>query len=283
MLGNVIVVSRARDLGVNRISIPEIMTHIRASNYSIFVPNCELPLFKASLPGEVDVLAEESLLGDWTTKRIAGALPAPVDGRAGWYLQQFLKIEAVRQLPALSEALIWDGDTVPLRPMNFKDSSGRVGFYVGREHHEPYFDTTRSLLRLGRAIPHSFVAQCMYVRVHWICALLAAIEDRSSSGWIEAILRSISGKFPSEFSEYETIGTFVANRWQSEMYLNHRPWFRWGMSHFGGVDRITAAGLRRLGRSYDYVALESWDKGFPALVRSRKTRLFDLIRYRALA
>jgi hypothetical protein len=278
MLDSVIVVTCARDLSVNKISIPAVVKHFRASTYSIVVPNREIAQFRAQLPPEVTVIAEESLLGDWTIQKIAKVLPLAAATRAGWYLQQLLKIEAVRQLPETSEALIWDGDTIPLRPMTFKDGANRIGFYIGREHNEPYRDATRRLLGVEKAIPHSFVAQCMYVRVRWICELLAVIERRTGTGWIEAILAGIPGKSESEFSEYETIGTFVMAAFPSEMFINYRRWFRWGMGHFGGIDRVSAAGLDDLSRSYDYVALESWDRGAAAWVRSRRERLLDSVR-----
>jgi hypothetical protein len=275
MLGHVIVVSRARDLPINRLSIPAVTMHLPAPAYSIIVPNHDLPRFRATLPGEVTVVAEESLLSGWTLKRIQQSLPPSVAARAGWYLQQLLKIEAVRQLPGDSEALVWDGDTIPLRPIEFKDAAGRIGFYTGREHHEPYFQATRRLFGSGRMIPRSFIAQCMYVRVRWIHELLGVIEGRAGSGWGEAILGCVPGLSPSEFSEYETIGTFVAGAFPAQMFINHRPWFRWGMAYFGSIDQVRAAGLGRLARSYDYVALESWDRGPAAWVRSRLQRFLD--------
>ncbi len=270
-----IIVTCARDLPVNRLSIPAVLNNIRASTYAIIVPGRDLPQFRSALPGGATVVAEESLLGDWTIAKIAQSLPRAVATRAGWYLQQLLKLEAVRQMTEGSEALIWDGDTVPLRPMMFKDAAGRIGFYVGRELYEPYFDATRHLLGLGRALPHSFIAQCMYLRVRWIHELLADIERRTATGWIEAILHCIPGKSPSEFSEYETIGTFVASTHRADIFINPRPWFRWGMGHFGGIEQVTAEGLERLSRSYDYVALERWDRGGKAWVRSRTQRLLD--------
>jgi hypothetical protein len=277
-LAAVIIVTCARDLPVNRLSIPAVVEKIRASSYTIVVPRRDLPKFRAVLPGEVTVVAEESLLGDWTVPKLAQLLPPAVATRAGWYFQQLLKLEAVRRMTETSEALIWDGDTVPLQPMKFKDADGRIGFYVGREHYEPYFAATHRLLGLGRALPHSFIAQCMYLHVRWVHELLAIIERRAATGWIEAILKDIPGKSPSEFSEYETIGTFVATAHGADIFINPRPWFRWGMGHFGGIEQVTAHGLAQLSRSYDFVALESWDRGGKAWVRSRAQRLIDRVR-----
>jgi hypothetical protein len=273
---NVITVSCDRDLAVNRLSIPAVLRQIRASSYTLVVPGADVPRFKAALPGEVHTIAEEAVL-DWSIERIAQALPPAVAGRAGWYLQQFLKIEVIRQFAGAAEALIWDGDTIPLRPMNFKDSDGRIGFYVGRERHEPYFETLRWLLGLGRVIPKSFIAQCMYVRVGWVHALLAKIEERTGKAWIEAVLTCVQGKDSSEFSEYETLGTYAMTAFAAEVFINHRPWYRWGMAHFGGIDRVNPAGLEKLSRAYDYVALERWDRGHAAWLRSRTQRISDLV------
>jgi Family of unknown function (DUF6492) len=273
---SVVIVSCARDLAVNRLSIPAVLQQIRASSYAVVVPGRDLPSFKAVLPGEVDAIAEETLLPAWSVGRIADSLPSAVAPRGGWYLQQFLKIEAIRQLAGGEEALIWDGDTIPLRPMNFKDTDDRIGFYVGRgERHEPYFDTLRRLLGLERVMPESFIAQSMYVRVNWIHSLLEAIMQRTGKAWVDSILACISGIDPSEFSEYETLGTFVVSSFPREVFLIDRPWYRWGMAHFGGIDRVSELGLQKLSRIYDYVALERWDRGRVAWLRSRTQRLID--------
>jgi len=273
----VVVASCRRDLPVNAISIPALMRHVSASNYFIVVPSADLPAFRAALPGEVSLMAEESLITDWPLDRIAKALAPDFADRAGWYLQQFIKIEAVRRLAANAEALIWDGDTVPLRQLDFKDPQDRIGFYVSRERYQPYFDTARRVAGLERAIPQSFIAQCMYLRARWVQALLDRIEQTTGREWIEAILSALPGRCPSEFSEYETIGTFAMSEFRDGTFVNHRPWFRWGMAHFGGIQSVTPAGLERLARSYDFVALESWDRGARAWLRGRVQRLADRV------
>jgi hypothetical protein len=278
MLADVIVVSCARDLPVNRISIPAVIEYIPAARYVVVVPKPDCSAFQKALPGQVTVISEESLLSGWNLGQIAAKLPQSVRLRAGWYYQQLLKIEAVRQLPGNSEALVWDGDTVPLRPLKFKDSAGRVGFYVGQENHAPYFDTTRRLLNRGRAISHSFIAQCMYLRARWIWALIETIERNANAEWVDAVLSCVTGKCQSEFSEYETIGTFVASEYSLDFFINPRPWYRWGMAYFGGIDQVTRAGLIGLSKSYDYVAFETWDRGLAATVRARRQRLADRMR-----
>jgi uncharacterized protein DUF6492 len=280
MLASIVIVSCVQDLAVNRISVPAVLENIPARNCSVIVPSGDVAAFRGALSSEVTVISEEAILTSWSIKQVRRALPPSVSARAGWYLQQFLKLEAVRQLPADSEALIWDGDTVPLRRICFKDSRNRIGFYVGLEHHQPYFDTTQRLLGMARTAPYSFIAQCMCVKVPWITALLLSIEKRVGKPWVEAILSSVPGASQSEFSEYETIGTYVMTAHPGEMFLSARPWFRWGMGLFGGIDNVTASGLLKLSRHYDYVALERWDRGTRAWMRSRGYLLSRTIRSR---
>ncbi|MGA8706903.1 MAG: DUF6492 family protein [Steroidobacteraceae bacterium] len=277
MLDAVIVVSCERDLAVNLVSIPAVVEFIEAVEYLVIVPQADVKSFRRTLPARANVVAEEQYLGNWNIGRIANTLPNRFCDRANWYLQQFVKISALNQLPCGSEALIWDGDTVPLRSLKFTDESGRIGYYLGSERHTPYFQVIHALLEIKPAIPQSFVAQCICARVQWIRKLLDAIESRSGSPWIDTILRVLPGHSKSEFSEYETIGTFVATHHPDEIFMNHGPWFRWGSGYCGGIDRADKRSLRRLSRLYDFVAFESWDRGPRAWLHSRARILGDIL------
>ncbi len=265
----VVIVTCERDLGLNRLSVPEVIAHIAADEYQVIVPDGEVACFRTALPSRVSVIPESSLLFGWTLPQIARGLPPSMTVRAGWYLQQILKIQALAALPTRSRAIIWDGDTIPLRPPVFTDSEDRIGFYAGTERHAPYFATIERLLGIERVIAGSFVAQCMSVRIQWIHELIASIEDRAGRPWVEALLAAIAGQSPSEFSEYETIGTFAFRRHPDQCFLNHRPWFRFGTAYCGGLDRITPVHLRRLARLFDFAAFERWDVGLRAALRCR--------------
>jgi len=265
----VVIVTCERDLAINRLSVPEVIAHMAADEYQVIVPDGELARFRTALPARASIVPESSLLSGWTLSAIARQLPPATAGRAGWYLQQILKMQALAALPAGSNAVIWDGDTIPLRSPVFVDDADRVGFYVGTERHAPYFATIARLLGIERAIAGSFIAQCMYVRVGWIHELIASLEQRAARPWVEALLAAITGQSPSEFSEYETIGTFAFRRHADQCFVNHRPWFRFGTAYCGGLDRITPAHLRRLAGLFDFAAFERWDTGMRAAVRCR--------------
>lgn len=281
MLDAVVIVSCERDLSVNRFSVPAVLDFIEAGEYLVIVPQSDIRTFQRALPGRASVVAEEQYIGNCSAARIANALPTQFSCRAGWYLQQFIKLSALNQLPSRSEALIWDGDTVPLRCLRFKDASGRIGYYLGSERHPPYFDVIRALLKINPAIAQSFIAQCICTRVQWIHELLAAIESRSGLPWMDSILRVLPGHSKSEFSEYETLGTFVATFHSDSIFMNHRPWFRWGSGYCGGIDGAGKESLSTLARLYDFVAFESWDRGPRAWLNSRARLLRD--RFTALA
>ena len=268
-LNRVIVIAQRRDLAVNRLAIPMVLEHIAARRYLMAVPASDVEVYRREMPSAVDILSEESVLAQWNKDAIARTLPAKVAQRAGWYLQQFLKIELAMTCAPGERSLILDGDTLPLRPLSFEDVDGRIGLYTGKEFHPPYFATIRRLLDLPRGAGYSYIAQCMCVRPVWIEALIDSIERRSGTGWIESVLRSIPGDSVSEFSEFETIGTFVASRFPSEIYLKQRPWFRWGRGYFGGDEELAPERLRKFAALYDFIALESWDRGIKAWFRSR--------------
>lgn len=265
----VVIVTCERDLPINRLSVPAVIRHIDADEYQVIVPDAEVARFRSALPSRAAILPESSLLSGWTLSAIAHRLPPQSANRAGWYLQQIIKVQALAALPSGSRAVIWDGDTIPLCSPAFTDAEDRVGFYLGTERHAPYFDTIEELLGVGRAIDGSFIAQCMHVRVRWIHELIGSIEVRKARPWVEALLAAVTGQSPSEFSEYETIGTFAVRRYPNECFIHRRPWFRFGTAYCGGLERITPAHLQRLARLFDFAAFERWDTGLRAALRSR--------------
>lgn len=269
MLNRVILASCRRDIEINRLSVPAILECVDAKRYLLVVPAADVPAFRKELPSGVEVLDERSVLPDCDIARIAGSLGSEFASRAGWYLQQFLKIELASGSAQQETALIWDADSVPLRPLAFEDSMGRIGLYTGVEFHRPYFDTIERILGLGRTVSGSFIAQCMCVRPTWISGMKDTIEFRCGRSWIDAILENLAQQHQSAFSEYETIGTYVTNAHSNEVFLNDRPWFRWGGGYFGDIRNVTASGLKQLSRYYDFVAFERWDRGFKSWCRSR--------------
>jgi hypothetical protein len=257
-IDNVISVACVKDLPVWRIAAPMILKHIAAVRYTLIVPPEDTASFRSATPPEFDIVSETCILVDakqHLARRLAETKSA---GRVGWYYQQLLKIAACASCDG-ERVLIWDADTIPLRRLKYFDESQRPIFYKGVERHGPYFGLIEHLLGLRRNVSFSFIAQSFPVRKSWLLDCLDAIEARSGTDWISAIIAGLDPDETSGFSEYETMGAFFVSSYRSEMKVTSARWHRRGNILVGGVDRLTDKKMKLLSRIYDYVSFESWD------------------------
>ena len=134
--------------------------------------------------------------------------------RAGWYLQQFLKLAAAAE-PGTEWRLVWDGDTLPLRPLRFLSDEvlPRPLLAPRADWHPPYFRTIERLLGNGSFAPHSFIHEHLLMRRDRAVALLDSLRAEGTP-WPLRVLKAIDDAdlVPSGFSEFETYGTFVHRR-----------------------------------------------------------------------
>lgn len=183
--------------------------------------------------------------------------------RAGWYFQQFLKM-SVCGLPEIAgHYLLWDADTVMLRPVTFFDGDGAVLINPSSEYYAPYFEIITRLWGKGRNVGFSFISEHLMVRSGYMKELISDIESRTPGKrpWPWTVMDLVDDKelARSGFSEYETYGNFVA--------LNHpdsqkpRPMrsLRYGARRFGL--RPNKYDLYVLSKNYSYVSFETWDRG----------------------
>lgn len=257
-IDSVISVACARDVDVWRFTSPRILRHIRARRYVLIVPPTDVELFNRISPSGVCVASEDDYLGGLSLAYIQSRMPAAMAQRAGWYLQQFVKIQAAREGGDIVN-LVWDADTAPLRQLDFVDRNGRIIYYKSKEYHLPYFTTMQKLLGMPRGVGFSFIAQCFPVRASWVNEMIDEIEKRSGVGWIDAVLDAIDHSSGSGFSEYETMGNYARHHHESELAFTDRRWLRLGNSKMGGVQALTTWRAWLYALRYDYVAFEGWD------------------------
>jgi hypothetical protein len=242
-----------------RHSSSHIVEHISAARYEVIVPDRDVSLFKELSAKPFVVVAESTYLNgrdiDWLKSRF----PESLRDRSGWYLQQFIKITAARARLHEEIVLIWDADTVPLKSLTFADDAGRLIYYTSDEYHLPYFAMIRSLLRLERIVPFSFIAQCFAVKPRWVDDFCREIEMQQGMHWIDAILQQIDFKTISGFSEYESLGTYLTHRHRGEMLITRKAWQRYGNALIGSVSKLTAQTEKLLAAHYDFVSFEHWD------------------------
>ncbi len=255
----------SRDLELWKYSCPRITQHIKSKKYVAIVPRPELDIFKLISPTSYEIVSEDDVISGVTLATVRDRLPDVLFERAGWYFQQLLKIQYLRSMSPGEVGVIWDADTIPLKALRFWDNSGRLILRTGvhkPEIHPPYFGLIRDVLGLGQVGNASFISQCFPARFEWVNDFCCEIESRSGVVWWEAVLAHIS-KNPSycAFSEYESLGTFVAHNYPDAITLQKGRYYRPYNALFS-LSELDSEGSRSLikNQHYEYVAYDAYEK-----------------------
>lgn len=254
----VISVCSKKDLHVWKFASREILKSIESDTYEVIVPDAEVELFSKISPNQY-IVTPESIYAGGLRNLILKKMPSSNISKLGWYLQQFIKINASRANNEDDYILIWDADTVPVRKLSFFNKSSKLIYYKGDENHEPYFDFIKKILGLEKLVNFSFIAQCFPLKVEWLNSFCNHISSDAES-WESRMLSEINFSEKSGFSEYETMGTYFYHVYQSEMIFSSRLWLRLGNSEIGSVDNFEKKWAKKLLQKYDFVSFEVWDR-----------------------
>lgn len=266
---SVICACIARDIGVLTFSLPRLHRFIPTKTIDVVVPDAEVPIFRQRLREVegVSIVAESSVVPPESRAQIGEVLAKAGLGRqTGWYYQQFLKVQRSAFYGVNDPVLIWDADTVPLRPINFFNTDGSFNFFVGTEYHPPYFETILRLLQTPKLTPYSFIAQCLPLTGGIAKEFIDTLGGNSQ--WVEKVLASLELKSAQEFSEYETLGQFMLARYPQVVRLCLFPWVRNGSREFyryGSLDRAA----RELQDDFCFAAFERLAERGPVYFRRR--------------
>lgn len=221
-LAEVISACSAKDIDVWTVASKHVVEFIRAERYTVIVPDRELELFLSVTSAPYEVKPESQFVGN-TKDKIIQKLDINNQDRVGWYLQQFVKIAAVLKNDPASTVLIWDANTVPLKPLEFINAQGKLMYYQGEEYRKSYFDFIELALGLQRTQTFSFIAQSLVTKVTWAKELFDSLESSTNMHWIDAILFHLNPVEPAGFAEFETLGTWIcittAMKWLSVIAL----------------------------------------------------------------
>ncbi len=259
----VISVCISKDLPVWKVTSRKLLEHIPSRSYSVIVPDSEVSAFRQHTPAEVDVVPESFYLPT-VLQLLREQFPADLSYRAGWYLQQFLKIEAIRSDPRDCDCLIWDADTVPVRRLEFWDDEQRFILRTGIHQpaiHPPYFSLISSLFGIERKFDTSFISQCFPVRSRWIremCDQLA--RKHHVDHWFEPVVNYVvEHPSPCGFSEYETIGLWVLENYCEDIVLQDGNYFRPANNLFP-LENIDVGPVSLIKDSIDYLAYDNYNQ-----------------------
>jgi hypothetical protein len=173
-----------------------------------------------------------------------------VEKRAGWYLQQLIKLYFPRVVSeCIDRVLTVDADTIFLRKSCFTERA-RVVFNFGDEFHRPYFDHMRRMHpSLQKVIAHSGITHCMLFDRRWLAELVDLVEahHRQAAFW-KIFLTSVDPKHreKSGASEFETYFNFCLSRHPGDLLVKR---FRW--RNVKTVDEVRPD-------LYDYVSLHRY-------------------------
>lgn len=196
---------------------------------------------------------------------------------SGWYYQQFLKLAFSLSPYAKQYYLSWDADTLPISKLVFFEDNKPL-ITCKYEYHENYFLTIEKILGLKKNVPFSFIAEHMLFKTSIVKELIEIIQTSIVEGstWYEKILRA--GDFEKDtmtFSEFETYGTFIMDKYPDVYKLRELKTFRRGGLIMGRM--ITDKMLKKLSIDIDTISIEIRDEPpFPYNIQNKWWRLKDL-------
>ena len=264
------------DIAIWELVSRQVPLYISADEYLLICPPADLAEFSSRTAKGWTIVDDESFCQGYGHSKIQEIAHGTNRRRAGWLLQQFVKINACADptLQADDLVLIWDADTIPLRIIDFIDEeTGVIRYYHSQEHHMPYFETIQRDLGIAGSAGLSFIAQCFATRAGWAREFIDHIEQRAGMNYIEHIVRSLPGKSESEFSEYETMGTWNLTHHADQIAFTQRGrWTRNGARWIGHnpQDALARFLLRLMALRYDYVAVEKWQRPLRSVFRPQR-------------
>lgn len=258
----------ARDLPIYRITCESLRKHIPEASIHVVTRKEDFPKFRAACGSEVTLWDENELLPELPLKELR-AFPLPfMPQGAGWYYQQFLKFAFHKVSNDDEHYLIWDADTVLLRPIELIDPEGRAIYTKANEHHPPYFLTFEQLFGVPARREFSFISQHQVINKAILREMLAEIERRNpdSPNWTKAIMKNLRGEGSNLFSEYETYGHYAKLRHPGSIVFRELNWTRNG-ERLAGIPPDPRK-LQRLSENYSFAAFEAYFSTRKRLLRA---------------
>ena len=258
VIDEVISVCSIKDIDVWTVAANHIVQFISAKQYTVIVPDAQVEMFASVTKAPYKVKPESLFVGNLKEK-IAQTLTPENQDRVGWYLQQLVKISAVLTHDDRDAVLIWDADTVPLKKLEFINSSGQFIYYKGNEYRKSYFDFIERALGIKRTQNFSFIAQSLILKVSWARELTNALAQSAQLPWIEAVLSFLDKAEPAGFAEFETLGSWIWNHHLDEIMIIDGAWYRNGLSLVGNPVALSKWIWIGLAKYYDFISFEAWD------------------------
>jgi hypothetical protein len=254
-----------------------ILKNLAADKYLVIVPDEHVETFESVTDFRFEVTPESTYIGNLADRLIPLVREGGNQNSEGWYIQQFVKMIAASKTQNSRYSVIWDADTIPLKPINFVSKTGRIILFASSERHEEYFSLINRLFSFPKIANHSFISQCIAVRGFWLTALIKDIEKIENQNWVETVLTRINFSKHSAFSEFELIGNYVYNNFQDDFEVIKPRWRRDGNSLIGTPLNLTRWWSKLVLFGATYVSFETWDQPPKTLVGRLSYRTKNII------
>lgn len=158
--------------------------------------------------------------------------------RAGWYLQQLIKLYAGCVIPGiLRHYLVLDADVYFLKPTSFFTKDRVSLFATGEEYHPPYFQHMGSLHpALRKRNGHSGICHHMMLDTDRVKEMISLVERPHRTPFWIVFLKKVfqKGNHVSGASEYEMYFNFMLLFHPKEMRIRPLKW-----SNVSDLDKIS--------------------------------------------
>lgn len=266
----VVTTCARQDLPVLLLGVPKLFENLNVETLFVICPTRDRSQIAGSLRSAAVVIPEDEFLPGMTSHALrsyGGHIPPK---EIGWYFQQFLKLQFSYVDPEKDYYLIWDADTIPVRPLKFFNPHGQMLLTKAREYHLPYFETYKRILHEEPNRLFSFIAQHMLIQKSVAREMLEKIAALSPDerNWAWAILASFPAHGPSLFSEYETYGNYIKNHYPERVEFIERKWSRKGAVYTSGW--VPNEGqLQQFRLQFEYVSFERVSRTWPEFCLAR--------------
>jgi hypothetical protein len=265
---DLVICAIERDIPTLKIGLPYLQKHLRPTRIVFIAPRACLAALSSlnevsAIVHGLRLIDEDSLVDGLSKDYVHSLLVARGANpqRSGWYFQQLLKLCYSLDLAADDYYLVWDADTIPLRPMEFFSENGKIFFEKSREYNPYYFQTLKKLIGKGKIYGHSFISEHMMMERATVQNLLTSICSPAPPSAREVARRIIEAIDDealslSGFSEFETYGTFAASTYPDCYELRSLRSLRQGAMLFGrqpSVENLFALSCR-----YWWASFEAW-------------------------
>jgi hypothetical protein len=246
----------ARDLPVYRLTYQSLRRHLPDAEIHVITKREDFPKFTEACGRELTLWDEADLVPNMTLGELR-KIPYPFFPKgAGWYFQQFLKFAFVNVSNDDEYYLIWDADTVLLRPIELFNPEGKPYYTTATEYHIPYFETYQAIFGNKAHREFSYISQHQIIRKRVLREMLSKMEalHPSSKNWAWAIMENLSGSGSNLFSEYETYGHYLKSEYPDSFVVRNLDWTRNGGKYAGNPPKQEK--LEKLGEIFDFAAFE---------------------------